>query len=133
MEHIYENGNERHTKKVMLYGKTTDHKLYEDSGFTKAVSTEVGKNLFEKGLMLVSVGGRIINPAAFIGSAVTVIDKTGAGSAEFEATKTYTVGSMVTKVGKVYKCTTAITTAAAWDLSKWEEVTSATATEFTLS
>lgn len=47
----------------------------------------------------------------------------------FSATSTYAVGDYVTYTSgspateKTYRCTTAITTAAAWDASKWEEVT----------
>lgn len=40
----------------------------------------------------------------------------------FSASSTYAVGDLVTKDGKYYKCKTAITEAAAWDASKWTEV-----------
>lgn len=52
-----------------------------------------------------------------------VLTIAGAESAEaFDASKTYAVGDMVKKDSKTYKCIVAITEAAAWDASKWEEV-----------
>ena len=41
----------------------------------------------------------------------------------FDATQTYAVGDRCTHESKIYKCTTAITTAAAWDATKWTELT----------
>lgn len=38
---------------------------------------------------------------------------------EFSASSTYNVGDYVMHEGKLYRCTTEITTAAAWDSSKW--------------
>ena len=38
---------------------------------------------------------------------------------EFSASSTYAVGDYVMHEGKLYRCTTAITTAAAWNSSKW--------------
>lgn len=46
----------------------------------------------------------------------------GAAASAFSASKTYAVGDYVTKDGKTYRCKTSITTAAAWDASKWTEV-----------
>ena len=40
----------------------------------------------------------------------------------FDATKTYAVGDMVKKDSKIYECIEAIEEAAAWDASKWQEV-----------
>lgn len=42
---------------------------------------------------------------------------------EFSASSTYAVGNKVQKDGKYYKCKTAISEAAAWDASKWDEIT----------
>ncbi len=40
----------------------------------------------------------------------------------FDATKTYAVGDMVKKDSKIYECIEAIEEAAAWDATKWKEV-----------
>lgn len=43
---------------------------------------------------------------------------------EYDSTKTYAVNDLCTHSGTLYKCTTAITTAEAWNASHWTEVTS---------
>lgn len=48
------------------------------------------------------------------------------GTEEFSASSTYALGDLVehteSNVAKLYKCTTAVTSAAAWDASDWTEV-----------
>lgn len=46
----------------------------------------------------------------------------GATVSVFSASNTYAVGDYVTQGGKTWRCTTAITTAAAWDATKWKAV-----------
>lgn len=55
-----------------------------------------------------------INEAAQSGGIDVVAD-------EFDATSTYAVGDYVTHEGSLYKCTTAVTTAGAWDSNDWTE------------
>ena len=84
----------------------------------------------------VEVTGTSYKPTAHIVIDKSKLDNTGLGyladlenvlygidAPEFSATSTYSVGDYVTHETKVYKCTTAITTAAAWDATKWTEVT----------
>jgi len=44
-------------------------------------------------------------------------------AAAFSTTSTYTVGSLVTYQGKLYKCTKAVTSAGSWSASNWTQVT----------
>lgn len=44
-------------------------------------------------------------------------------AADFDATATYDVGDYVIYNGSLYKCTTAVTTAGAWDSTKWTQTT----------
>ena len=46
----------------------------------------------------------------------------GIDAEAFDASKTYAVGDVVTYQNKTYKCKTAISTAAAWDSTKWDEI-----------
>lgn len=46
------------------------------------------------------------------------LDSTSAAPA-FSTSSTYAVGDHVTYNGALYRCTTAVTTAGAWDASKW--------------
>ncbi len=43
------------------------------------------------------------------------------GAAAFSTAKTYAVGDVVVKDGKAYECKTAVTSAGAWDATKWTE------------
>lgn len=47
----------------------------------------------------------------------------GIDAPEFDASKTYAIGDYVMHTNKTYKCTTAVTVAAAWDANNWTEVT----------
>ena len=46
-----------------------------------------------------------------------------AGASPYDATATYPLGATCTHDGKLYKCTTAIQVAEAWDATHWTEVT----------
>ena len=56
------------------------------------------------------------------GKITTLQSVTGTGTDTFSAESTYAVGDIVIKDNKVYRCITAITTAGAWDSTKWEEI-----------
>ena len=49
-------------------------------------------------------------------------DVTGTATDTFSTSSTYAVGDIVVKDKKIYRCITAITTAGAWDSSKWEQL-----------
>lgn len=48
------------------------------------------------------------------------------GATEFSATSTYAVGDVVEYQSKIYQCKTAISTASAWDASKWDKISDTT-------
>ena len=48
------------------------------------------------------------------------------GADDFDATSTYAVGDAVAHEGKLYICKTAISTAAAWDATKWDKISDTT-------
>lgn len=53
------------------------------------------------------------------------------GIPEFEATSTYAVGKLVAHENAIWKCKTAISTASAWDASKWNKILEFSETEST--
>lgn len=81
-----------------------------------------------------AVGGVEYKPTALItvdsttatAANLKVLEACLYGASEFSATSTYAVGDMVCHETKLYQCSTAITTASAWDASKWTEIAGAT-------
>jgi len=85
------------------------------------------------------VGGTVSNLADFpsgtiIPSGSMAIDDTASSTvkivkiASFDATKTYALNAEVIHAGIAYKCSTAISVAAAWDASKWTALAAGDAT-----
>jgi len=62
-----------------------------------------------------------INGATILGSGD--VDTNGNIAPEFNASSTYEVGDVVVYNHVLYKCVTAISTAGAWDSSKWQQTT----------
>ena len=48
-----------------------------------------------------------------------ILESLGLKDDTYDSTKTYAVGDMVVKNHTIYECTTAITTAEAWNSSHW--------------
>ena len=51
-----------------------------------------------------------------------ILEALGLNNDTYDSTKTYAVGDMVIKNYAIYECTTAITTAEAWNSSHWKIV-----------
>lgn len=87
MKVIHETYDEQHVKGVVVYGKTADHKLYEDAAFTvEAMQAEV-VSLFEKNLLLINDGTNLLKPVALT-SAKAVVTVMAGESAVTSATWT---------------------------------------------
>lgn len=83
MKKIYEDANEQHVASVIVYGDTTDHKLYDKaSGEDKVQITEEElQNLFLKKRLVISVGGDLFVPVSVAdNSAFTVAEVSSAVS-----------------------------------------------------
>lgn len=123
MDKIYEDAKDLHVKSIYFYGKKSDHKLYYEPDFKKQVTKSDAGEFFKKGLLIIVNGETLLMPISMTGNKVYTIDKTGEPTDEFSETETYSVGDVVIYSGKSYKCKTAISTAGAWDASKWDEIT----------
>lgn len=79
--------DEQHVQAVVVYGKTADHKLYEDAAYTtEAVQDEV-VSLFQKNLLLINDGSNILKPVAMT-AAKAIVTVTADESAVSSATWT---------------------------------------------
>ena len=73
MEKIYEALNDVHVRKVIVYGKTADKKLYYESTYATQVTKTDMTELFEKGLLLIDDGTKKLVPVSMTGSTVTTV------------------------------------------------------------
>ncbi len=74
MNPIFQIGDEKNIRAFVAYGKESDGKLYEDSGFKVQVEADEAQNAFEKGMLLVDIGDAgEVAPVAFVGGSVIVL------------------------------------------------------------
>ena len=71
MSKIFEDANDQHVRNVIVYGKTSDHKLYTTSAKTTMVEQAVVEDAFKKGMLLVQEGDVLLLPIALDGNKVT--------------------------------------------------------------
>lgn len=137
-------GNEYGRKLHLVYGclAAPSEKSYEtinDSPDAITFSWEINTTPVN----VSSIDGKKFKPTALLTIDSTKVDEAklaqlenilfGTDAPDFSTSKTYAVGDYVTYSGTVYKCKTAITTAGAWDATKWDEcvdTSSATITAF---
>ena len=109
------------------------------NGDNLELSQDTGNGLVSLKATILAIANKIVSNINFT-SALQTTDKTitgaineiaqggGGGGAsteiiadDFDSTSTYAVGDYVVYDGKLYKCTTAVTTAGAWDSNDWTE------------
>lgn len=123
MNPIYENASDVHVRSNLVYAKAVDKKLYYEPTYNNQVTKADLAEAFTKGTLLIVNGDRYLKAVELAGNAVKTLCKTGNPTEAFNAAKTYVVGDCVVKDGKSYQCKTAVTAAAAWDATKWDEIT----------
>lgn len=121
MKKIFGQAKDKYVRHYVVYGNVEDHKLYEESSYTTQITEAELTDMFEKGLLIV-VGDDTVVPVMVNANVATTLAKTGEPTEEFDAEETYAVGDVVLKDGVGYKCTTAISTATAWDATDWTEI-----------
>lgn len=87
MEKIFQDAKDKYVTAVIVYGKTTDSKIYVDADFSEQASIDVVKDAFEKGVLMVKVGDAEFRPVKVAGVKVAVIDVVSAAvsATEFSA------------------------------------------------
>lgn len=73
MDKIYQNFNDANIRSYIVYGKTSDHKLYIDSACkTEAVKDEV-IDAFEKGMLIIVEGNNKFVPVAMTATKLVTV------------------------------------------------------------
>lgn len=126
---IYDRAEDLYVRKIIVY-VGLGNQLYYDAASASAgtvsgmVTMTDLANYYKKGLLLiVDTDGMTKVPVHFEGpKTVYTVALTGFPHEVFSASQTYAIGNTVIYQGIAYVCKTAITVAAAWDYSKWDEI-----------
>lgn len=77
MTTIHETYDEQHVQAVIVYGKETDEKLYEDADYTTKAAQDELLSLFKKKLLLIAGGNTLYVPVAAGPGGIVTVDYNG--------------------------------------------------------
>ena len=77
MEKIFQDAKDKYVTAVIVYGKTSDSKIYVDSNYSAQVDQAVVEDAFDKGVLMVKVGSASFRPVKITANKVTVVDLSG--------------------------------------------------------
>lgn len=73
MKTIYENSKDQHIRKLVVYGKTADKKLYYESDFKTQVTKADAEDAFKKGMLLIMDTTTMLIPVSMAGTTVKTV------------------------------------------------------------
>lgn len=73
MTKIFEDANDQHVRNVVVYGKTSDHKIYSDSEMKTQVAQTDIEEAFAKGMLLVKEGDTYLVPVGISANKITTV------------------------------------------------------------
>ena len=86
MTRIYEDANDQHVRKIVFFGKTADHKLYDGSDYKKQITQKELEDAFKKGMLLIYDGTSYMNAVSITANkALTVAGTTTVAGTEWAA------------------------------------------------
>ena len=86
MEMIFQDAKDKYVTAVVVYGKTSDSKLYVDSDYSAQVEQAVVEDAFAKNVLLVKVGTASYRPVKVAANKVLVLDLASGAVAATEFT-----------------------------------------------
>jgi hypothetical protein len=81
MDKIFQDAKDKYVTAVIVYGKTSDSKIYVDPEFNTQVDQSVVEDAFAKGVLMVKVGTASFRPVKLAGNKVTVAELSGSPAA----------------------------------------------------
>lgn len=81
MDKIFQDAKDIHVTAVIVYGKTSDSKIYVDPDFETQVDQAVVEDAFNKGVLLVKVGTASYRPVKVAANKVTIAELAGSPAA----------------------------------------------------
>lgn len=75
MDKMYKEANDKHVGAFIVYGKTSDKKLYLDKALKAGnlVNFEDAKRAFECGILKIVVGTDVFEPVAIVGGKIITV------------------------------------------------------------
>ncbi len=104
MNKIFEHANEQHVRALIVYGNSNDGSLYYDSDYKDAVDVNDARNAYQKGILRISDGTKLLSPVCMAGGDFVTFDDANndtqirtwkAGEGEFEVPVHPSTGSTV--------------------------------------
>ena len=86
MEMIFQDAKDKYVTAVVVYGKTSDSKLYVDADYSAQVEQAVVEDAFAKNVLLVKVGTASYRPVKIAANKVLVLDLSSGAVAATEFT-----------------------------------------------
>ena len=86
MEMIFQDAKDKYVAAVVVYGKTSDSKLYVDADYSAQVEQAVVEDAFAKNVLLVKVGTASYRPVKVAANKVLVLDLASGAVAATEFT-----------------------------------------------
>lgn len=86
MQKIYEDANDQHIRKVVVFGKAADSKLYANADYDAYLDADVVEDLFNKGMLAIKVSDDVFNPVAFASSKYVTVSVSSNAAAVTEWT-----------------------------------------------
>jgi len=86
MEMIFQDAKDKYVTAVVVYGKTSDSKLYVDADYSAQVEQAVVEDAFAKNVLLVKVGTASYRPVKVAANKVLVLDLASGAVAATEFT-----------------------------------------------
>lgn len=81
MTKVFQDAADKYVTAVIVYGKASNSKLYEEAAFTNQVSQDVVLDAFLKGVLMVQVGDALYRPVKVDGVKVTIAELAGSPAA----------------------------------------------------
>ena len=73
MKTIYENSKDQHIRKLVVYGKTADKKLYYESDFKTQVTQADAEDAFKKGMLLIMDTTTMLIPVSMSSTTIKTV------------------------------------------------------------
>lgn len=73
MEKVFEQAKDLHVRNIVVYGDTSDNKLYREAEYKTEITTVELEDMFKKGALLINDGTNLLVGVVFAGNQVKTL------------------------------------------------------------